>query len=64
MNWISVKDGLPEIETEVLVYCQPNPIKYPRGVNVAHICEFDGTWQTLDGTEAEVTHWMPLPPKP
>lgn len=67
-EWISVTDGLPEPNTEVLVY-----IKYPQPVLVMD----RGIWKKddikklfFDGEEfapfdyGELSHWMPLPDLP
>ena len=60
-QWISVKDRLPEENTEVLIYCKTNSrkkvffvdkIRYFRGLPI---------WQVWSG---KVTHWMPLPQPP
>lgn len=70
MNWIDVKDSLPEDYKEVL-YCAT----FQRGNKEimtghrekgywTHCCMFYSTMQLND--ECEVTHWMELPeyPKP
>ena len=65
MEWISVKDRLPENKTgnpheltdDVLVYIKEG---------VVGICEYypkDNKW-FFDDIEFEVTHWMPLPEPP
>lgn len=60
-EWISVKDRLPEENTEVLIYCKTNrgkevffvdKIRYFRGLPI---------WQVW---REKVTHWMPLPKPP
>lgn len=58
-TWISVEDGLPEEDKEVLAYngaymfiaaYTTNPTKY---------------WYTISGSAMRiVTHWMPLPEAP
>ena len=69
MEWISVKDRLPELNTWVLAY------DYKKELIV---CSYTTTndhlgvlWNMLssgcgccDGDFEGVTHWMPLPPKP
>ena len=62
--WTSVKDGLPEISDDYLVYYLK---KYECGfeANWINVCSFiidHNGWQT-DSTET-VTHWMPLPSSP
>lgn len=59
MEWISVKDGLPKKNTNVLCY-----FKYePHSPNV--ICENVyygyGLWMS---ETSKVTHWIPLPNPP
>ena len=60
MEWISVKDRLPEDNVDVLVY---EPINYV--IKIAN--STDGKFQTNmwdERTYELVTHWMPLPEKP
>jgi len=57
-SWVSVKDRLPEVNKEVLVYLFSN--------NQPHIAWWNGThWQTdefvLDDCEYEPLAWFPLP---
>lgn len=67
MEWISVKDRLPEEGEDVLFLVSPNGIPFPR---IGHIK--DGTWNLLCGMWNDyrpftsnnawpVTHWAPLP---
>lgn len=60
MEWISVKDRLPEDDAMYLVYGR---IGY--GIMFA-IYYGDGEWLTDDLTNITrfVTHWMPLPKLP
>ena len=60
-EWISVKDRLPEENTEVLIYCKTNSGKEVFFVD--KICYFRGLpiWQVWS---EKVTHWMPLPEPP
>lgn len=55
-EWISVKERLPEVETNILAY-----IGY--GCIVVCWLTYDGYWQGAARIfdKDEVTHWMPLP---
>lgn len=61
-KWISVKEKLPEPGKEVLVLA--GDVEYPlydiayRGPGRNH------KWMVYGGTEAKITHWMPLPEPP
>lgn len=59
MNWISVKDRLPDEEDAYL--CCIDSLAFP-GTQYIRILKFygDGTW----GHGGNVTHWMPLPEPP
>jgi len=62
MEWISVKDGLPEtkLDENVLVYTTS-------GVVISRLVKEYGNfvWQLPWGNFTEdVTHWMPLPKPP
>lgn len=63
-QWISVKDRLPEICQDVLVYCK-NTQRVTIG-RFAHWYDNDG-WDIV-GTKGRfndiVTHWMPMPEPP
>jgi hypothetical protein len=65
MEWISVKDRLPENCESVIGY-DPNQNKHDR-VNEMFYSELGKCWifvrDGLDATET-VTHWMPLPDPP
>ncbi len=56
MNWISVKDRLPEEGYYLVFIKNPGPFKY---IYVAYYYG-DNEWN-VDG---EVTHWKPLPEPP
>lgn len=56
VGWISVKDRLPEPETEVLVVCVRNGYRF-----ICPVIYETGTTLTVD---CAVTHWMPLPEPP
>ena len=65
MNWISVKDRLPEDERTVLVYYNfGDKCKISFYETLAYYA-FDPEphWQH-EGTGLKVTHWMPLPEPP
>lgn len=55
MNWISVKDRLPNFEQTVLAYSGEE-----LGIGFAYL-DGDGKWY---GDCGDVTHWMPLPAPP
>ena len=64
MEWISVKDRLPEIEDAVLVYhfgqyCVMMRLKYKN-----HKGETEIKWSDGNLSYAGVECWMPLPPPP
>ena len=57
MNWISVKDRVPESGIDVLVFTDDY---------CAYTAHYDGYWW-LSGEPTlsyDVTHWMPLPAPP
>jgi Protein of unknown function (DUF551) len=70
-QWISVKDRLPELRQEVLVW-------YDNGYEVAYLQKFEPPklqypqfnnvemfeWCFGDFEDFDVTHWMPLPEPP
>ena len=71
MEWISVKDRLPEIEQEVLAYWEwvdSNKKIYPS----MSVCYIQSITKYVNSQSVEwnevgsnmITHWMPLPPKP
>ena len=61
MEWISVKDRLPEEGRAILVYCPQYKNQY---------CAFltDGTWMIFCDVsiicKEDVKYWMPLPEPP
>lgn len=64
-EWISVKDRLPEAETEVLVY---HGSAYNQ---VCNVYVYLGGNEWMDGycnkgytKDEDITHWMPLPASP
>ena len=60
MEWISVKDRLPEKEDDVLAY------EFRGDVSIAYISGYE--WRNLESgyvmDASYVTHWMPLPEPP
>lgn len=60
-EWISVKDRLPEENTEVLIYCKTNSGKEVFFVDKIYYFRGLAIWDCWHG---EVTHWMPLPSAP
>lgn len=61
-NWVSVKDGLPENNTEYLVWKEPRTIGFGHSGYVLSTFE-DGKFSDIYGYE-EVTHWLSLPKPP
>lgn len=57
-EWISVKDRLPESNTEVLVYSKR------RGVTIDFVDAFMLTGTVTFYRNSDVTHWMPIPEPP
>ena len=55
-EWISVKDTLPELEQEVLVYANREYLK--RKIHTHFY------WCLADFEDLKITHWMPLPTPP
>ena len=68
MEWISVKDRLPDRGQYVLVCCTmkvTSKIDYVNAVTMAFVCEEGFVDVELDEVITEgVTHWMPLPEPP
>ena len=57
MNWIDVKDKLPEIDKKVLVCTKTK--KGVKSINIAYRSERN-TWHGM-GSMSGVIAWMPLP---
>ena len=58
-KWISVKDRLPDENTDCIVYMQS------RGSVI--VCKYFRSWSIVTApgfNEPLVTHWMPLPEPP
>ena len=69
MEWISVKDRLPELDTWVLAYSTKNDLIACSFRTIGN--HFPIIWNLLssgcgccDSDLGDVTHWMPLPDKP
>jgi hypothetical protein len=63
MEWIPVRERLPEPGVRVLIFC---PLAEPNEVAAA-VLRHEGMWRMDDGEvygETEPTHWMPLPTRP
>ncbi len=56
MKWLNVKKTKPSPNTKVLIYDKL------LGIKVDIFSEKWNDW--LDSQSGDVTHWMPLPPKP
>ena len=56
VNWISVKDRLPESFKEVLAFSKN------KGVNTGFIS--NGYFYMKGFDPEDITHWMPFPDKP
>jgi hypothetical protein len=59
MEWISVEDGLPDYDTNVLVYWLSG--------NQSVLFFWADKWDNLSiamGGDDHITHWMPLPEPP
>jgi len=68
-KWISIKDRLPEINSDTkLIVSEYSHYKNKKFVSVYYYMG-ENDWQnsfgeSLDTSEYEVTHWMPLPEPP
>ena len=64
MEWISVKDRLPDSEYDVLSYYAPDG--WAGCFNISFL--EDGVWYNNEGVsfteQTKLTHWMPLPKPP
>ena len=63
MEWIPVRERLPEPGVRVLIFC---PLAEPNEVAAA-VLRHEGMWRMDDGEvygETEPTHWMPFPAPP
>lgn len=66
MNWINVKDRLPEEKVIVLVYADFNSFEGDQdGEDMCWGFLLDSVWRDLDNViQLQVTHWQPLPEPP
>ena len=60
-GWIPAERELPDSDKTVLVYATDGP---PVGVWLAYYLVETEEWRYVNGSDAEVTHWMPLPEPP
>ena len=69
-EWISVKDRLPEINVDVLVFDKNISLKYVAKIiedenSNGILCKFFIPFPyDVDFSHGNVTHWMPLPEPP
>ena len=66
MEWISVKDRLPETDEAVITSSSNTKLALAFYMGVGRVLK-EGWWELVDGTVEEleeVTHWMPLPEPP
>lgn len=65
MEWISVKDRLPDEYCQVLIYC---PQSFPKNCRVLAASFYDDNGlfycDAYEQVHHDVTHWMPLPDDP
>lgn len=68
-EWISVKDRMPELHVEVLVY-GILPYEIHPEIHQCYLCDVNGKnklefWTSISAYDVKnVTHWMPLPEPP
>ncbi len=63
MNWINVKDRLPEESVDVLVYVYDGLGYYVSHGNYDNQREH-AQWRECSRNLIKVTHWLPLPKPP
>lgn len=65
MDWISVKDRLPENDEDVLVYNSESGI-YMSTFYKRRVSSYDSGWDSCCecGYYKDPTHWIPLPKAP
>lgn len=61
MEWISVKDKMPEFDEYVLIYAKGEIVRA-----FLYTTKYGNFWSTCedDIRHADVTHWMPMPQPP
>ena len=65
MEWINVKNELPENSEHVLAYAIKNENMPYLDANIFEASHCDGVWtECVDACLIDVTHWMPLPEPP
>lgn len=77
MEWICVKDRLPNLYDFVIVFADNQGTNEPRPIAIARIVSEHGIWDMLDNLEVgayqdieygmdacDITHWIPLPNLP
>ena len=64
MNWISVKDRLPDEDQEVFVYSSLGIIEKCKMSNSDWFYTNCPMCSDLWDDDETITHWMPLPEKP
>lgn len=65
MEWISVKDGLPNQDEYVLLYDKYLNLTYEGKLLPSDFYYSDrGGYSKYIGEDCEITHWMPLPEPP
>lgn len=62
MEWVNVKERLPEIDIDVLAFNGNEIIQSYR--NIAYVCENDFGFRTITDISWKPTYWMPLPKPP
>lgn len=60
-QWISVKDGLPDEDVEVLVADELNKVRIGFFMS---LCDEESCWITSGDYIIKPSHWMPLPQPP
>ena len=72
MEWISVKDRLPDLDAEVLVYVNGNSFNNGpySDIGISYLTKYYGDryegwdWSCTMSNQEVVTHWMLLPEPP
>jgi hypothetical protein len=64
MNWISVKDALPQLGTPVLAYRTDGVVRVTHFYKTGVLTPKTKAHRFFQNEEMIVTHWMPLPAPP